>query len=110
MTFVFDGGGWNVLRHWPDDWPHLKRLMNGGANYRNALTGSFPAVTACAHATIGTGAFPRTHGITGHNIRADASGSRKAYLEPGNADPVDDPRADARRPLLRRDGQRGVGR
>ena len=87
VTFVYDGGGWNVLRHWPDDWPHLKRLMGGGANYRNALTGSFPAVTACAHATIGTGSFPRTHGITGHNIRADASGSRKAYLEPGNADP-----------------------
>ena len=87
VTFVYDGGGWNVLRHWPDDWPHLKRLMGGGANYRNALTGSFPAVTACAHATIGTGAFPRTHGITGHNIRADANGSRKAYLEPGNADP-----------------------
>ena len=87
VTFVYDGGGWNVLRHWQDDWPTLKRLMHGGANYRNALTGSFPAVTACAHATIGTGSFPRTHGITGHNIRADASGSRKAYLEPGNADP-----------------------
>ncbi|HTG48379.1 MAG TPA: alkaline phosphatase family protein [Actinomycetota bacterium] len=87
VTFVYDGGGWNVLRHWPQDWPVLKRLMAGGANYRNALTGSFPAVTACAHATIGTGAFPRTHGITGHNIRADANGSRKAYLEPGNADP-----------------------
>ena len=42
VTFVYDGGGWNVLRHWPDDWPHLKRLMGGGANYRNALTGLVP--------------------------------------------------------------------
>ena len=89
ITYVFDGGGWNVLRHWPDDWRHLKKLMGEGANYRNALTGSFPAVTACAHATIGTGAFPRTHGITGHNIRADGGGSRKTYREPGNADPSD---------------------
>ena len=89
VTYVFDGGGWNVLRHWPNDWANLKKLMGEGANYRNALTGSFPAVTACAHATIGTGAFPRTHGVTGHNIRADASGSRKTYREPGNADPSD---------------------
>ncbi|MGZ5297619.1 MAG: alkaline phosphatase family protein, partial [Actinomycetota bacterium] len=55
VTFVIDGGGWNVLQHWPDSWPNLKRLMGRGANYRNAITGSFPAVTACAHATIGTG-------------------------------------------------------
>jgi hypothetical protein len=89
VTYVFDGGGWNVLNHWPDDWPTLKRLMTGGANYRNALTGSFPAITACAHATIGTGAFPRNHGVTGHNIRGGSYGSRKTYGEPGNADPSD---------------------
>ncbi len=89
VTYVFDGGGWNVLNHWPDDWPTLKRLMAGGANYRNALTGSFPAITACAHATIGTGAFPRNHGVTGHNIRGGSYGSRKTYGEPGNADPSD---------------------
>jgi hypothetical protein len=88
VTYVYDGGGWNVLRRWPDDWPNLARLMREGANYRNALTGSFPAVTACAHATIGTGTFPRQHGITGHNIR-DGAVARKAYGEPGNADPGD---------------------
>jgi hypothetical protein len=89
VTFVFDGGGWNVLRQWPDAWPTLERLMTKGANYRNALTGSFPAVTACAHATIGTGAFPRVHGVTGHNIRGGSYGSRKTYGEPGSADPSD---------------------
>jgi hypothetical protein len=89
VTYVFDGGGWNVLNTWPDDWPTLKRMMGDGANYRNALTGSFPAITACAHATIGTGTFPRSHGVTGHNIRADANGSRKTYGEPGSADPSD---------------------
>ncbi len=88
VTYVFDGGGWNVLRQWPNDWPNLKRLMREGANFRNALVGSFPAVTACAHATIGTGTFPRAHGITGHNIR-DGAGARKAYGTPGAADPGD---------------------
>lgn len=88
VTFVIDGGGWNVLQHWPDAWPTLKTLMSGGANYRNAITGSFPAVTACAHATIGTGAYPDRHGITGHNIR-DGKKVRKAYGDPGSANPGD---------------------
>lgn len=91
VTYVIDGGGWNVLQHWDgegDDtaWPELKRLMREGATYRNAIVGSFPAVTACAHATIGTGAFPRTHGITGHNVRYGGE-PRKAWGEAGNADP-----------------------
>ena len=86
VTFVIDGGGWNVLHRWPDAWPNLKRLMAEGATYRNAITGSFPAVTAAAHATIGTGAFPRTHGITGHNVRREGN-PVKAWGEPGRVDP-----------------------
>jgi hypothetical protein len=88
VTFVIDGGGWNVLQRYPDAWPNLRRLMRDGASYRNALHGSFPAVTASAHATIGTGAFPRTHGITGHNLR-DGRRARKAYGELGHANPGD---------------------
>ncbi len=88
VTFVIDGGGWNVLQQWPDAWPTLKRLMGAGANFRNAIHGSFPAVTATAHATIGTGTFPSQHGITGHNLR-DGSKVRKAYGEPGSANPGD---------------------
>jgi hypothetical protein len=86
VTFVIDGGGWNVLRTWPDAWPNLKRLMREGATYRNAISGSFPAVTASTHTTIGTGAFPRTHGITGHNVRR-GGGPVKAWGEPGHVDP-----------------------
>jgi Type I phosphodiesterase / nucleotide pyrophosphatase len=86
VTFVIDGGGWNVLRRWPDAWPNLKRLMREGSTYRNAISGSFPAVTAATHATIGTGAFPRTHGITGHNVRR-GGGPVKAWGEPGHIDP-----------------------
>jgi hypothetical protein len=92
VTFVIDGGGWNVLQHWDDpdpaktSWPEMKRLMRDSANYRDAIIGTFPAVTACAHATIGTGAFPRTHGITGHNLRHDGKPT-KAWGTPGRADP-----------------------
>ena len=89
VTFVIDGGGWNVLDAFPDDWPNLKALMGQGANFRNAIVGSFPAVTACAHGTIGTGAFPNRHGITGHNIRDEQGQVRKAYDTPGKARPSD---------------------
>jgi Type I phosphodiesterase / nucleotide pyrophosphatase len=87
VTFVIDGGGWNALTRWGDAWPNVKRLAREGALYRNAITGSFPAVTACAHANIGTGAFPRSHGITGHNVRIDSDKVAKAYGKPGEADP-----------------------
>lgn len=89
VTYVIDGGGWNVLETFPDDWPNLRSLMRESANFRNAITGSFPAVTACAHATVGTGTFPRSHGITGHNLRDLEGRVRKAYGEPGTADPGD---------------------
>ena len=86
VTFVIDGGGWNVLHRWPDAWPHLKQLMAHGANYRNAMMGSFPSVTASAHATIGTGMFPMHHGISGHNLRRDGH-VQKAWGDIGSADP-----------------------
>src|SRR5438309_1385083 len=88
VVFVIDGGGWNVLHRWPDAWPYLKALHSKSMLYRNAIHGSFPAVTACAHATIGTGTFPRDHGITGHNIRV-GDGVRKTYGPPGRAMPSD---------------------
>lgn len=84
LTFVIDGGGWNVLDRFPDAWPNLAQLMRDGTVYRNAVIGSFPAVTASAHATVGTGAFPSTHGIVGHNMR---EGGRvlQPFGEPGQA-------------------------
>ena len=87
VTFVIDGGGWNVLGQWPTAWPTLRGLMRKGLIYRNAVMGSFPSVTACAHATIGTGAFPAHHGISGHWMRI---GGRivQAYGTPGHADPA----------------------
>jgi hypothetical protein len=85
VTFVIDGGGWNALTRWPRAWPNMARLMREGILYRDAVLGSYPAVTASAHATIGTGAFPSTHGIVGHNMR---EGDRvlQPFGDPGSAD------------------------
>ena len=65
MTVVWDGGGDNVLSAWPDAWPELRALIRGGTGVSNATVGSSPSVTPAVHATIGTGAFPRQHGIVG---------------------------------------------
>jgi hypothetical protein len=69
VTMVWDGAGRNVLEEWGDRWPNLRALRADGAWYRYATTGSSPTSSAQMHATIGTGAFPRSHGITEHALR-----------------------------------------
>ncbi len=69
VVVVIDGGGWNVLRQWPNDWPNLARFMREGVTFTNANVGSSPSVTPAVHTTLGTGAFPHEHGITGVPVR-----------------------------------------
>ena len=69
FTLVWDGGGDNVLEQWPNSWPHLKKLLRRSTSYPNATVGSTPSITPSIHATIGTGAFPKTHGIPDTRIR-----------------------------------------
>ena len=71
MVMIWDGAGRNVLEQWPDAWPTLAGLKPQGAWYENASVGSSPTSSAQIHATIGTGAFPRNHGVVGHSIRID---------------------------------------
>nr|MBA2600429.1 alkaline phosphatase family protein [Actinomycetota bacterium] len=71
VTVVWDGGGWNTLRTWPDQWPHLKKLMAGGTSVQDVIVGSSPSVTPAIHTNIGTGAFPKQHGTVGIPIREE---------------------------------------
>jgi predicted AlkP superfamily pyrophosphatase or phosphodiesterase len=45
----------------------LRRLVDGGAWFRRAAFPYLTTVTCVGHATISTGAFPRTHGIVGNS-------------------------------------------
>ncbi len=63
VTLVWDAAGRNVLDTWPDSWPTLERLIPRGAWFERASIGSSPSNTPPTHAAIGTGAFPRRHGI-----------------------------------------------
>jgi hypothetical protein len=60
---AYDGGGWNLLEEWPDAWPRQRSFGERGTTYLNATIGSAPSVTSSIHANMGTGAYPRTHGM-----------------------------------------------
>jgi hypothetical protein len=69
FTVVWDGGGDNVLNQWPDSWPKLQKVMDAGASYTRAAVGSSPSITPSIHATIGTGSFPKRHGLSDTRMR-----------------------------------------
>lgn len=71
VTISVDGGGLNALDRWPDRWPTLKRLMDEGTSYTNAVVGSSPSITPAAHTSMSTGVHPRWHGVTSIGVRAD---------------------------------------
>jgi arylsulfatase A-like enzyme len=81
VVAVLDGGGWNVLEQWPDDWPNLARFMREGVSFTNATVGSSPSVTPAVHTTLGTGDFPQTHGITGVPMRDEEGEVVDAFLK-----------------------------
>jgi hypothetical protein len=64
IVVVWDGVGRNVLERWPDAWPNLAAMEDGGTSYEGALVGSSPSITPATHSSLGTGAFPRSHGVT----------------------------------------------
>jgi hypothetical protein len=69
VTLVWDGGGWNVLRRHRGSWPFLRSLLRRGSSYPRMDVGSAPTMTAPIHTTLGTGVFPRRHGIAALNVR-----------------------------------------
>jgi arylsulfatase A-like enzyme len=81
VAIVWDGGGWNTLRQWPDAWPNLARMMEEGVSFTHATVGSNPSVTPAVHTTLGTGVFPWKHGITGVPMRDEEGVVVDAFLE-----------------------------
>lgn len=78
VTVVWDGGGWNALREHEGSWPFLERAMARGVSYTRFDIGSSPTNTPPVHTTLGTGRFPRSHGIPGVKIRT----SENQYADP----------------------------
>jgi hypothetical protein len=70
VVIMMDGGGWNDLEYWPDRWPNLRRLMQDGTSFDNAIVGSSPSITPAIHTNLSTGTYPRFHEVTGIVVRA----------------------------------------
>jgi hypothetical protein len=83
VTLVWDGGGRNVLETWPRSWPHLRDLIPSGAWFENATVGSSPSITPPAHATMGTGVFPATHGQMDSELRIGELVTKSGQAGPG---------------------------
>lgn len=81
VTLVWDGVGRNVLERWPDAWPNLRRLEREGTSYVNASLGSSPSITPATHTSLGTGTYPREHGIPGIEMRLDNGRMSAAFLD-----------------------------
>jgi Type I phosphodiesterase / nucleotide pyrophosphatase len=100
VTAVIDGGGWNALNRWPSAWPHIGKLMEKGTSFPNATVGSSPSITPAAHSSLGTGVYPRTHGVTGVMVRdgGRVTGAFTPGLQP--TDFVTDPTLALEHPTL----------
>lgn len=85
VTIIWDAVGRNVLERWPHAWPNLARLEQQGSSFYNSFVGSSPSITPATHASLGTGAYPREHGVTAIVYR-DKSGVRGIFM---NRDPGD---------------------
>ncbi|MEX1265191.1 MAG: alkaline phosphatase family protein [Actinomycetota bacterium] len=68
VTMIWDSAGTDLLERWSGSWPFLHQLARGGAWFTDAELSSAPANTPPSHATIGTGAFPRRHGLVDEYI------------------------------------------
>ncbi|MBK5227051.1 MAG: alkaline phosphatase family protein [Actinobacteria bacterium] len=79
VTIMWDAVGNNVLSRWSGSWPELGRLGRGGVSYGNATIGSSPSITPATHSTLGTGAFPRNHGVTSIKYRTGGGVLREAF-------------------------------
>ncbi|HSJ51269.1 MAG TPA: alkaline phosphatase family protein [Actinomycetota bacterium] len=71
VTVIWDSAGTDVLERWPDSWPYLRSLADGGAWFTKATVGASPSNTPIGHATIGTGAFPNRHGFVDEYVRVN---------------------------------------
>jgi hypothetical protein len=104
VVVVWDAAGRNVLDEYPAEWAAVRGLIPTGTWFENVTVGTTPSMTPPVHATIGTGVYPRRHGIPDFVMRDDdrlagsiGSGPR-SLLVPTLADLYDRDRGN--RPLI----------
>lgn len=79
VTLMWDGVGRNVLDRWPGRWSTLAELEEEGTSYTAATVGSSPSITPATHSNLGTGAYPREHGVTAIAMRLEDGSIRPSF-------------------------------
>jgi hypothetical protein len=79
VVIAWKGLGTSDLESEPEAWPFLRRTIRAGAGTIEARTGSLPLDPAATLTTIGTGASPASHGITGTFVRDVEGDVRRAW-------------------------------
>jgi predicted AlkP superfamily pyrophosphatase or phosphodiesterase len=74
FLIVLDGMRLDYLDRHRSSLPTLDRLQREGASFPNARVNFLPTVTALGHASIGTGADPRLHGIVLNTLYDELKG------------------------------------
>ncbi|MDB5097148.1 MAG: hypothetical protein JWM80_1569 [Cyanobacteria bacterium RYN_339] len=75
FTMVFDQAGESMYRLHPKDHPFIDRLKREGTYFANTRVSHLDLETAMGHVAIGTGAFPRDHGIPSNSIWHGGAGT-----------------------------------
>jgi hypothetical protein len=88
VLIAWKGIGSRELEAEPDAWPFLRGVMRRGTGTLEAVAGSLPLDPAATLTTIGTGALPSTHGITGTVLRDDDGIVRAAWSTRGSGSVV----------------------
>lgn len=89
LMFVLDQGGWSYLNAHPGHYPFLSSLMDRGFVFTEARIDHGPASTAVSHAVLGTGGFPRDHGVTDNKPFWPAlNRTLEIYAGPQGLDPL----------------------
>lgn len=86
VTIVWDGVGRNVLDQWPDRWPTVAKLEREGTSYVDATVGSSPSITPATHSSLGTGSYPRDHGVTAIEMRTEDGSMKTSFAGKSPAD------------------------
>ena len=82
VTVIWDSAGTDLLERWREGWPRLRALAERSAWFTHAALDATPSNTPPSHATIGTGAFPSTHGIPDEYVRIGSRIERPLHLGP----------------------------
>jgi predicted AlkP superfamily pyrophosphatase or phosphodiesterase len=85
VVIVVDQMRFDYIDRFARFWEHgLKRLRDEGAVFEHAMYPYLNTVTCAGHATIGTGAFPSTHGIIMNEWWVRSAGRRLPCTEDGS--------------------------